>query len=181
MVQHSANVASTAAVRALKAALTQFATDVQAALDALAMEARRPVEWIEHDRAQYWPREVRKRSDQLSEARLALQRCELSIDGSESRYCYDERKALERAKRRLQTAEAKVQAVRRWKVQIRKEVEEFQVHVEKLRNYLGSDFLQGVVALERMMEALDRYLQQQAPSPAAVGGTVESAASAEDV
>jgi hypothetical protein len=174
MAQRSANIASTAAVWALKTALLQFATEVQAALDSLAMEARRPVEWIEHDRAQYWPSEVRKRSDQLSEARVALQRCELSIDGSQSRYCYDERKALERAKRRLHTAEAKVQAVRRWKVQVRKEVEEFLVHVEKLRHYLGSDFLQGVVALEHMMEALDRYLQQQTPGPAAVGGTAES-------
>jgi hypothetical protein len=166
MAQRSANVTSTDAIRALKLALIQFGSDVQTALDSLEAEARRPVEWIEHDRSQYWPREVRKRSDALSEARLALQRCELTIDGTETKYCYDERKALERAKHRLHTAEEKVQAVRRWRNVLRKEFEEFQVQVEKLRHYATGDLAQAVVAAERMAEAVDRYLQQQAPSEA---------------
>lgn len=165
MAHRSANITSIDAVRALKLALMQFSTDVLTALDSLEAEARRPVEWIEHDRSQYWPREVRKRSDMLSEARLALQRCELTIDGTEAKYCYDERKALERAKRRLATAEEKVQAVRRWRNVLRKEFEEFQVQVEKLRHYATSDLAQAVVAAERMAEAVDRYLQQQTPSP----------------
>jgi hypothetical protein len=163
MAARKAHLSSIEAVRALKAALVQFGAEVQAALDALELESRRPVEWIEHDQSQYWPREVLKRSDRLSEARLALQKCELTIDGSESRYCYDERKALERAKQRMRTAEEKVQAVRRWRATIRKEVEEFQVQVEKLRHYLTSDFLQAGVALERMAAALDRYVEQQTP------------------
>lgn len=166
MAQRSANITSIDAIRALKLALMQFGSDVQTALDSLEAEARRPVEWIEHDRSQYWPREVRRRSDELSEARLALQRCELTIDGTETKYCYDERKALERAKRRLNTAEEKVQAVRRWRNLIRKEFEEFQVQLEKLRHYVTSDLAQAVVAAERMAEAVDRYLQQQAPSQA---------------
>jgi hypothetical protein len=165
MAHRSANITSIDAVRALKLALSQFGSDVQTALDSLEAEARRPLDWIEHDRSQYWPREVRKRSDALSEARLALQRCELTIDGTETKYCYDERKAFERAKRRLTTAEEKVQAVRRWRHVIRKEFEEFQVQVEKLRHYLTSDLSQAVVAAERMAEAVDRYVQQQAPSP----------------
>ena len=41
--------------------------------------------------------------------------CEVRISGEDARYCYDERKALEKAKRRLQLAEEKVQATRRWR------------------------------------------------------------------
>jgi chromosome segregation ATPase len=124
------------------------------------MEARRPVEWVEHDRKQYWPREVRKASDVVSEARLALQRCELTISGEDNRSCYDERKALQRAKKRLEACDEKVRSVRQWTPKIRKEVEEFEVQVAKLKQYLESDFGQAPAALSRMADALDRYVQQ---------------------
>ena len=98
----SANITSIEALRLLKAAVVTFEEEVQAAIVALEMEARRPVEWIEHDRKQYWPKQVRKASDEVSEARLALQRCELTISGEDNRSCYDERKALQKAKKRLE-------------------------------------------------------------------------------
>jgi hypothetical protein len=87
MASRTARVASIDAVRAARAALIEFSAEVCAALDTLAIEAQRPLDWIERDQTHYWPRQVQARSDQLSEARLALQRCELTIDGSQSRYC----------------------------------------------------------------------------------------------
>jgi chromosome segregation ATPase len=125
----------------------------------LTMEARRPGDWIEHDRTQYWPRQVQRASDAVTEARLILQRCELTIDGSE-RFCYDERTILEKAQRRLHEAEAKVAAVKRWRVEIRKEIEAFEVQAAKLQQYLESDFTRGTAALDRMTAALDQYVQQ---------------------
>ena len=160
----SANITSIEALRLLKAALVTFDEEVQAALVALEMEARRPVDWIEHDRRPYWPREVRKASDVLSEARLALQRCELTISGDEARSCYDERKALQKAKKRLEKCDEKVRAVRQWGPRIRKEVEEFEVQTAKLKQFLESEFCKAPAALERMAAALDRYTQQSAGS-----------------
>jgi hypothetical protein len=159
MTASGANITSIEALRLLKAALVTFEEEVQAAVVALEMEARRPVEWVEHDRRQYWPREVRKATDVLSEARLSLQRCELSISGDDSRSCYDERKALQKAKKRLEKCEDKVRAVRRWGPQIRKEVEEFEVQTAKLKQFLDSEFSKAPAALERMAAALDRYVQ----------------------
>ena len=160
----SANITSIEALRLLKAALVTFEEEVQAALVALEMEARRPVEWVEHDRRQYWPREARKASDVVSEARLALQRCELTISGEDSRSCYDERKALQKAKKRLEKCEEKVRAVRRWAPQIRKEIEEFEVQTAKLKQFMDSEFCKAPAALERMAAALDRYVQQSGSS-----------------
>ena len=175
MAASAAHITSIEALRALKAALVQFDEEVHGGLVTLELEARRPREWIEHDRAQYWPREVRKASDALSEARLALQRCELTISGDDRRSCYDERKALERAKRRLHSCEEKVQAVRRWQPQIRKAIEEFEVELAKLQQYLESDFQRAAGALDRMAEALDRYVR---PGPAP--GAAAPATSGED-
>jgi hypothetical protein len=160
----SANVTSIETLRTLKAALVQFAEEVHNALISLELEARRPVEWVEQDRTQYWPRETRKASDVVSEARLSLQRCELTISGDDTRACYDERKALQKAKKRLEQCEDKTREVRRWIPKIRKEVEEFAVQVAKLKQFLDSDFVQAPAALERMAEALDRYVQQRGSS-----------------
>lgn len=168
----TANLTSTDAVTALRGALVQFSATASDALVQLTLEARRPVAWIEHDRAQYWPRQVQRSSDAVSEAKLALQRCELTIDGDSGRSCYDERKALEKAKRRLQEAEDKVAAVKRWKVEIRKEIEAFEVQAAKLQQYLDSDLVRALAALDRMADALGQYVQQAGPaSPPATGET----------
>ena len=159
MAARAANISSIDAIRAFAAAMAAFEDGAEDAAVQLELEARRPVAWID-ERGMYWPKEVRKASDALSEARISLEKCELTISGEDRKSCYDERKALEKAKRRLRTAEDKVQAVKRWKVKIRKEVEEFQVQIAKLRQFLESDLVRSMASLKRMSEALDKYVQQ---------------------
>ena len=168
----TANITSVEAVRALKLALVEFADEVQAALVALELEARRAMEWVERDRSRYWPREIQRASDRLSEARIALERAELKIGSEDRRYAYDERKAVERAKRRLQLAEAKTEAVRRWRVQIRKDVDQFAAQVAKMRQFLDTDQARAIANLEQMAAALDRYIE--APTPGNTGARAMS-------
>lgn len=158
MTTNRASVMSIEAVSRLAAALERFAAEVEDALIALELESRRPLEWIEHDRTPYWPREFRKASDRVNEARLALQRCELSATSDERRSCYEERVQLERARRRLRLCEEKIPVVQRWRARLRKEVEEFQTHAARMRNYLEADVPRAVAALGRMSAALDRYV-----------------------
>ena len=154
----TANVSSIDALRSFKAALVRFAAEVEAALVTLELEARRASDWVEDDRSRYWPQQARKASDLLSEARLALERCEVRISGEDARSCYDERKAVEKAKRRLHLAEEKTQAVRRWRAQMHKETEEFQVQLARMKQYIETDLLRAVATLDRMIAALDRYV-----------------------
>ncbi|WP_425617936.1 hypothetical protein NA78x_001626 [Anatilimnocola sp. NA78] len=155
----SAHITSTEAVTALRAALVQFAEDTGHGLTALAMEARRAIDWIEQDRTFYWPREMRKASDRLAEARLELQRCELTISGEDRRACYQEKKLLEKAKRRLELTEQRMQAVKRWKYEIRKAVEDFDVQLARMQRYLENDVPVASAELQRMAAALDAYTQ----------------------
>ena len=92
----------------------------------------------------------------------------MNIDG-ETRYRHEERKVLEKAKRRQRLAEEKIQAVRRWKMQIQKEVETFQVQLAKLQHYLEGDYTKSLAALDRINEALDRYVQRTSGSVAGAG------------
>ena len=159
MAARAANITSIEAIRLFATAMMAFEDGAEDATVQLELEARRPVAWIDELSA-YWPKEVRKASDSLSEARISLEKCELTINAEDRRSCIDERKALEKAKRRLRLAEEKVQAVRRWKVQIRKEVEEFQVQIAKLRQFLESDLVRSITSLKRMSEALEQYVQR---------------------
>ena len=168
MPQQSANLTNVAVVRMLREALAQFRTAVGDALVALDLEGRRPIDWIENDRTRYWPAQVQKASNELAEARLSLQKCELTIDG-DTRYCYDERKTLEKAKHRLRLCEEKVQAVKRWRMRIHKEVDEFQVQLAKLQGYLDHDLAGAMAGLARMAAALDKYVQTAAPAASTPG------------
>lgn len=161
MAARAANVTFIEAIRAFAAAMRAFEDGAEDAAVQLELETRRPVAWIEQ-LGMYWPKEVRKASDAVSEARINLEKCELTINPEDRRSCIDERKALEKAKRRLRLAEEKVQAVRRWKMQIRKEVEEFEVQIARLRLYLEGDLIRSISALQRMSEALDQYAQRTA-------------------
>jgi hypothetical protein len=181
MAPSAAKVTSIDAMRSFRVALIAFQEELSRAVVSLDLECRRPLEWIEHDRARYWPREVRRASDAMNEARLNLERCLLTIDPNDHRSCYDERKQLEAAKRRLAFAEAKVQAVQQWKQRLKKEVEEFQVQTAKAKEYLDVDLPRAVAQLNRMLDALDRYLRSMRPASdpivggAAGGGPSDSA------
>lgn len=155
----SAHLTSTEAVAALRAALLQFGEDAQNALIALQLEGRRPIDWIDQDRTLYWPREMRKASDRLAEARLELQRCELTISGEDRRACIQEKKNLQKAKDRLQLTEDRIRTVKRWKFEMKKAVEEFEVQLAKVQRYLENDVPIAAAELQRMMLALEAYTQ----------------------
>jgi hypothetical protein len=169
MSQQAANLTNVDAVRILREALAAFRHAVGDGLVALDLEGRRPIEWIDSDRTRYWPAQVQKASNDLAEARLALQRCELTIDGEDARYCYDERKIFEKAKRRLELCEEKVRAVKRWRMRIHKEVEEFQVQLARLQGYLDNDLVAAMASLGRMAAALEKYVHTAAPAGAGPG------------
>lgn len=166
-MSHSANLTSTDALASLQAALRLFDDKVSDAIVQLNLAARRPLEWIEHDRSQYWPREVRKAVDAVSEARLTLARAQATIDPNDHRSCYEERKQLEKAKRRLELAEGKVAAVRRWKVELRKEIEELEVQSAKLQHYLDNDLVRAMATLARLADAVERYVKPNQPGEGA--------------
>ena len=170
----SAHLTSTEAVAALRASLLQFAEEANNALTALQLEGRRPIDWIEQDRTMYWPREMRKASDRLAEARLELQRCEMTISGEERRGCIQEKKNLQKAKARLEFTEQRIAAVRRWKFLMKKAVAGFEVQLSKLGRYLENDIPLAAAELQRMTLALEAYtrsLGEALPSPSSMSAT----------
>lgn len=170
MEKLSARVKSVDEIQVFRVALLEFGHDAGDALGILLWEVRKVIEWIEHDRSQYWPAQVRKASDELVQARTDLERCELAIRPDDRSPCTEQKKALERAKSRLRYCEQKVETVRHWKRTLHHEINEFQGRLRKLANFLEADIPRAVAALDRILKALDHYTQAGAlPGISAAG------------
>ena len=157
-MERSAQVTSVDAVRDFRAALVQFGDEAQGAVVMLMLEARKAVQWLQQDRARYWPDQTRKAQDLVVRARNDLERCQLHYGSEDAPSCFDQKKRLDRAKRRLRLCEEKTQAVKRWLNILRPELDDFDRELAKMTNWLETDLPRATASLERMLRALDKYV-----------------------
>ncbi len=153
----SAKVTSLDAMRDLRAALVKFEGNARDALTALELEVRRATSWIEEDRRRYWTAQVKLASENLAQARNALERCQLKYGSEEAPSCYEQKKAYERAKRRLRYSEEQVRAVKQWTIAIRHELTTFQGQMARVGVALDTELPRALQALAKMLAALEQY------------------------
>jgi hypothetical protein len=153
----AANVRSIEALRDFRVALVQFNADAKDSIVMLMLESRKAIQWLVHDRARYWPDQLRKAQEKVVHARNDLERCQLRFGSEQAPSCFDQKKALDKAKRRLKVCEEKVKLVKKWTNVIRHELEEFDGEMSKMTTWLEADLPRGIALLERMVRALDKY------------------------
>jgi hypothetical protein len=170
----AADVKSVRAVRAFKKDLIDFQNQLHQTLELLHSEVRRGIEWLQIDRARYWPAQIRRASDAVSEARINLERCQLAIRADERRSCTDEKKALDRAQRRLAYAEQKVRTTKHWLRVVNHEADEFQSRLARLEHMVEHDLPRGIAQLERLARALDRYVGSRSASTQPADGPADA-------
>jgi hypothetical protein len=163
-----ARVTSIGVLQTTAAALQRFRGEAAGVMDDLETEVRRALEWIHHDRKDYWAQELRRSAEAVSAARNQLQQARTSrrIVGHEPA-CIDEQRALDRAKRRLEMAEQKVLAVKHFALAIDRAVDEFQRSRAQFATWLDTDLLQAVAVLDRMSQSLESYVSLAAPADSA--------------
>ena len=185
-----AQVKSIDSLQSMTAALECFHADAASALDELDMEIRRATQFIAEDCRQYWKHEVRRSTERVVEAKLALEHAQMFRGGDERQAsCIEEKKVLEREKRRLQLAEAKVEAVRHWTITIERALNEYRAVRSQFANWLESDFPKAAAVMHRMIAALETYVRLGIADPhlpialatlnAAATPTTENAAGSE--
>jgi hypothetical protein len=160
-----ARVKSIDALQTMSSSLVCFHDDACSALDDLEMEIRRASQWIGHDCRQYWKEELRRSRDGVTEARLQLENARMFRRIAEEHGSFvEEKKALEKAKRRAQIAESKVEAIPHWATMIERAVNEYRASRSQFVSWLEADFPRAVAALNRMMSDLEAYVRLAAPT-----------------
>lgn len=160
-----ANVKSIESIRAFRTDLQEYQESLRQSLDILLAELTRAVDYFESDRAAYWPAQVRQASDKLAEARINLERCKVTTRPEEGPSCYEEKKALQKAKARLQHANEKVKATKKWVIVVRQEVDQFRSRLAQLNFTTDTELPRAMVVLDRLASRLDRYADRTASHP----------------
>ena len=154
----SARVTAVDAIRDFQAALAGFCEEAREALDAVDMEARRILEWVQHDQLNYWRREVLNRQDELAHAKADLFRRQLARISGQHPDCIEQKEAVWAAQRRLEEAEDKIEKCRQWGRALLQALEEYQGPAHQLAALVEGQPPRSVTFLDQVIATLDAYL-----------------------
>ena len=156
-----ANVRSVDALRDFKNALITYAEEARNALNGVDMEVRRTRDWLGRDQLMYWQTQVKKRNEQVSQARADLFRRQIS-QGSGSVSDSDQKEALRIAIQRLRKAEEKLAKVKRWGPVLDHAIAEYNSAARPLGDRISGDLVNSLALLDRMVASLDAYMALKA-------------------
>jgi hypothetical protein len=156
----SAHVASVDAVAAFRGALRTFEADAAQAILSLDEQARRALDWLDNEAPAYWRQEIRRCSDLVARTRSELETCKMRTIAGQRAACLEELEAYRAARRKLQSAEEKIEIVRRWAERVRRELDDYRGRTMGLRMALERDLPRTFGLLDRTIASLDAYVEQ---------------------
>lgn len=155
----SAKISSVDALKTLRVSLSKFAEVAAAALEEAEGEIDRTTQWLKQEQQPYYKTQTRKYSEQLVKAKLELKTkqeyMESPVGGQYSHV--DERKAIAVAQRRLEEAQKKFEAGKRWIPQIERESYNFKGMIQGLAGAIELDIPNARTRIDGMIEALQAY------------------------
>ena len=163
-----AHVTSVDALEAFRSNLIVYVSKARPALEEVSADVQRLRSWLEDERRVYWENELRRRSRALEEAQAALFSSRLSQWRETSAA---EQMAVQRAKRALAEAQAKLRVLKQWNRVFDSRVDPLVKQMEKLQTVLAHDMVQAVAFLTQAIQTLQAYA---AIAPRAAAGSPPS-------
>lgn len=154
-----ANITDIAALDELRRALIKFREEVGIAVAEADSEVKSTFVWLERDRLLHWRRAVPRLDEELVGAKSALYRKEMQTMGTDKRpSVIDEKKAVERAKRRSEDARERLERTRRWAATLDRDVSIFKGAMSPIATMIDRDLPDAILRLRNMALALEAYL-----------------------
>jgi hypothetical protein len=157
-----AHVTSVDALETFRASLIIYLSKARPTLEEVSADVQRTRGWLEGEKRTYWESEFRRRGRALEEAQAALFSSKISKLREVSAA---EQMAVQRAKRALDEAEAKLRVVKQWNRVFDNRVDPLVKQMEKLHTVLANDMVQAVAYLAQAIDTLHEYAGV-IPSPA---------------
>jgi len=164
-----AQVRSIDALEAFRSNLIVYLSKARPTLEEVSSDVQRMRGWLENEQRAHWENEVRRRSRALEEAQAALFSSRISRLSEASAA---EQMAVQRTKRALDEAEAKLRVLKQWNRVFDNRVDPLVKQMEKLHTVLAHDMVQAVAFLTQAIRTLDAYARV-AP-PAAIPGAAQT-------
>jgi len=175
-----ARVESIEALGRFRIAMIKFAEAVDVALADAEGELSRTSVWLETEQLAYWQTQLRQRHEAVEKAKEAVRMKKLFKDASgRTPSAVEEEKALKLAQRRLEEAEQKLAATRKYAKVLQREFQLYKGGVQRLSTTLADAIPTGVATLSGFVDQLHRYVgfgpatagSEAAPTVAAAPGS----------
>lgn len=163
----SANVKSIDAIRRFHAAVLHFQEEARLCLSSLELQLQRVTGWLERDRPGFWKREIENCYREHGEARIRLHRCQMRKVGDFRPTCYEERKALEKAKRDLEFAQKQIPVIKHWNMAAQHEANEYHGRASQMTQVVERELPRLLALLAQAIDRLEAYGNIQLPDQAA--------------
>lgn len=147
-----------------QAALATYTHHAKEALSSMEVDIRRTLQWLEQQLA-LWHAEVRRAEEEVFKAKQELARRRMMRIGDRHADTTEQEIALAKAQRRLEYAEEKEAACRRWLRQLPEAIDEYQAFAVNYQSILESDVPRMHAFLDRKMDLLEAYMQVATPAP----------------
>jgi hypothetical protein len=170
----SANVLSIQTLKDFKVAMINFSEDARNSLSGCDMELRRMRDWLERDQLGYWQAQIKKREEQLMQARADLHKRKISQQGSDAVSDAEQKENLREAQKRLKVAEEKYAAIKRLIPFLHHAIDEYHSHSQPLGDHLAGGFEKSLFTLVKMIGSLEAYLALQAPTAPSMPSAAET-------
>jgi hypothetical protein len=170
----SANVLSIQTLKDFKVAMINFSEDARNSLSGCDMELRRMRDWLERDQLGYWQAQIKKREEQLMQARADLHKRKISQQGSDAVSDAEQKENLREAQKRLKVAEEKYASIKRLIPFLHHAIDEYHSHSQPLGDHLAGGFEKSLFTLVKMIGSLEAYLALQAPTAPSMPSAAET-------
>lgn len=158
----AAHVSSLEALVAWKADLCTFTQKAKEALSSVEMEIQRTLDWLDNQKT-FWQAAVRRGEDEVFQAKNELARRRMMRIGDRPPDCTEQEQALKKALARLEYAQDRLEKTRSWLRTLPDQVQEYHGPSRQLQGVLEHDMARADALLERMINALDAYINLAPP------------------
>ncbi|MEO7678493.1 MAG: hypothetical protein ABIV39_17170 [Verrucomicrobiota bacterium] len=168
-----AKVTSVEALESFRTNLIVYLAKSRPTLDEATDSVLRARTWLESDRRIHWEGQVRRLRQKLQDAQQAVFSAELS---SLREVSTAERMAVQKVKRALDEAEAKLVLVKKWNRNFANEVMPIAKQLEKLQSVFTTNLPEAISYLGQAVRTLDDYsgIAPTEAGPVFLGSATES-------
>jgi hypothetical protein len=154
----AAHVTETQALIEFRAKLCTFGDEARQALGIIEHEIRRTLALLD-ERHRHWQAAVRQAEDELIQVKLEYNRRRNERIGDRRPDTSQQEKALRAAEARLEYAQEKLAAARRWQRDLPREVLDYEGPARQLAGALDAELPRMLAFMENKIAALETYAQ----------------------
>jgi hypothetical protein len=153
-------VAVVQSIERFRASLLVASETFGLALEEAEGEIERTLAWVESEQPDFWRKRIRKAQDEVVMCKSALfRKQEIKATADARPSVVDEKKALDRAMKRLEYAEHKLRNTKRWTTELPRQSVIFKGALSGMHTVLDRDVPRVNAMLKRMTEHLEAYLR----------------------